>query len=137
MKPRIDRTNLKAIMIKVSRSYKFEVDVRGEPPPEVTWVLKEVKVTSDENIIVTNKNYYTELSIKKALRKHSGKYVITATNSSGKDVAEVDVTILGSYDVFALCWHTYIKALFLVLIGFSFFPFNYRKAIKTRRTFGS
>ncbi|KAG1672466.1 Twitchin [Nymphon striatum] len=95
LKPTIDRTNLKAIMIKVGKAYKFEVDVRGEPPPDVTWVLKEVKVSSNEDVVVTNKNYYTELHIKKALRKYSGKYTITATNTSGKDVAEVDVTVLG------------------------------------------
>lgn len=87
-------------MIKVGKTCKFEVDVRGEPPPDVVWVLKEGKVSSDEDIVVTNKDYYTELHIKKGLRKHAGKYTITATNSSGKDVAEVDVAVLGKFKAY-------------------------------------
>lgn len=36
LKPRIDRTNLKTIIVRAGKPIFFDVDVRGEPPPEVS-----------------------------------------------------------------------------------------------------
>lgn len=46
VKPRIDRTNLKNIVVRAGKIVKFDVNVRGEPPPTVTWihVQKETEV---------------------------------------------------------------------------------------------
>lgn len=82
-------------MIKVGRSVKFDIDVRGEPPPEIVWSFNDRKCVQDEFLKVDNRDYHTEFNLTKAKRKHSGKYTITATNGSGKDIATVDVTILG------------------------------------------
>ena len=51
-KPYIDRTNLKNLTIKAGRSHKYEVDVRGEPPPTITWTFGETdtKVSDNNNI---------------------------------------------------------------------------------------
>lgn len=37
MKPRIDRTNLKSLVTKAERNIKFDINVDGEPPPEIKW----------------------------------------------------------------------------------------------------
>jgi len=37
VKPRIDRTNLKPIVIKAGKMVKYDVNIRGEPPPTVKW----------------------------------------------------------------------------------------------------
>lgn len=103
MKPSIDRTNLKNIMIKVGRSVKFDVDVRGEPPPEITWSFADHKVTQDDHIKIESRDYHTDFSINKAKRKHSGKYTISASNASGKDMVTVDVTILGKLFHLIIC----------------------------------
>ena len=53
MKPRIDRTNMVMITIKVGRSHKYSVDVRGEPPPELTWSWRDgVPLQNTESIKV-------------------------------------------------------------------------------------
>lgn len=49
VKPRIDRTNLKPIVIRAGKGCKYDVNVRGEPPPEIKWILQ------DTEVFVTNK----------------------------------------------------------------------------------
>lgn len=94
MKPYIDRTNLKPTIIKAGKSVMYDVKVRGEPAPTVTWhqnkkdVLPECKV---ENV-----PYNTKMNIEDALRKHTGLYTIKAVNEHGSDEAEVEVTILSA-----------------------------------------
>ena len=46
-------------------------------------------------LTITNMDYNTKFALFRAKRMHSGKYTITASNSSGEDVAEVDITVLG------------------------------------------
>ena len=41
MKPHIDRTNMVTVTIKVNKSHKFAINVRGEPPPTLTWFTKD------------------------------------------------------------------------------------------------
>lgn len=96
LKPQIDRTNLKNITLKVSRSHKFEVDIKGEPPPEVTWTFNDgvAKIQNDDHLKVHNVDYHSDFTLNKVLRKHSGKYTITATNRNGSDSVTVNVTVL-------------------------------------------
>ncbi|XP_065220483.1 twitchin isoform X27 [Planococcus citri] len=103
LKPRIDRTNLKNIVIRAGKSVKYDVNIRGEPPPTVTWflvdrvteeVIKEVK--SEGNVEIINVPYNTKITINDAVRKDSGVYKILAENPSGKDEATVEVTILSA-----------------------------------------
>lgn len=98
LKPRIDRTNLKTIIVRAGKPIFFDVDIRGEPPPEVTWSLKdqEVKPGPDSNVEITNVPYNTKFSIKESVRKNSGMYKIKAINQHGEDAAEVDVTVLSA-----------------------------------------
>lgn len=96
MKPRIDRTNLKTIIVRAGKQIKFDVDIRGEPPPKVTWSVKDKEVKSEANIEVVNVDYNTKLTINEALRKNTGLYKIKAVNEHGEDEAEVDITVLSA-----------------------------------------
>ncbi|CAG2106083.1 unnamed protein product, partial [Medioppia subpectinata] len=98
LKPYIDRTNLKNIIIKSGRSHKYDVDIRGEPPPTVVWTFSETntKLSDDINIKIENRDYHSELTVSKATRKQSGKYTITATNKNGTDSVVVDLTVLAA-----------------------------------------
>lgn len=40
VKPRIDRTNLKALAVRAGKPIFFDVNVRGEPAPKVQWFQK-------------------------------------------------------------------------------------------------
>ena len=46
VKPRIDRTNLKPIVIKAGKMVKYDVNIRGEPPPAVRWLQADKEVCS-------------------------------------------------------------------------------------------
>ncbi len=92
--PRINRDDIPATTIRIGQPLKFNVNITGEPPPEVAWFLGDKAVHSDNRISIENPDYLSKFAISKAERKHSGKYRITAKNSSGSDEAEVEVLVL-------------------------------------------
>lgn len=97
MKPRIDRTNLKPIIVRAGKSIKYDVDVKGEPAPTCTWIHVDKEVISGGVIEIVNVDYNTKLSISNCARKHTGVYKIKAVNDHGSDEAEVEVTVLGKF----------------------------------------
>jgi Immunoglobulin I-set domain len=97
VKPRIDRTNLKPIVIKAGKMVKYDVNIRGEPPPTVKWMVKDTEVKSEGNIEIINVDYNTKITISDALRKNTGLYKIIAENQHGKDEADVEITVLCKY----------------------------------------
>lgn len=98
VKPRIDRTNLKPITVRAGKPVKYDVDVRGEPPPEITWYHKNQEVKTGENIEIVNVDYNTKLSITDSVRKNTGVWKIKAVNAHGEDEAEVEITILCKFN---------------------------------------
>lgn len=44
MKPRIDRTNLKNIVVRGGKTVKYDVNIKGEPAPTVKWQLVNKEV---------------------------------------------------------------------------------------------
>ncbi|PSN48991.1 hypothetical protein C0J52_03867 [Blattella germanica] len=96
LKPRIDRTNLKPIVVKAGKMVKYDVNIRGEPPPSVKWILVDKEIKSEGNIEIINVDYNTKLTINDAIRKNSGLWKILAENEHGKDEAEVEITILSA-----------------------------------------
>lgn len=65
VKPRIDRTNLKQIIVKSGKPVFLDVDVKGEPPPKIIWIFKEKEVNK----------YYMYLDVL-SINKNT-KYLIT------------------------------------------------------------
>ncbi|OTF74282.1 hypothetical protein BLA29_005203, partial [Euroglyphus maynei] len=96
LKPQIDRTNLKSLTIKAGRSHKFEVDVAGEPAPEIRWTFNEEKLNDSENVKIDSKDYHTDLQLIKVKRKQTGRYTITATNRNGTDSVTIEVNVLSA-----------------------------------------
>lgn len=94
MKPRIDRTNLKPIIVRAGKPIKYDIDVKGEPAPKIEWLQNDKEVKSEGNIEIINVDYNTKLNISDSVRKNTGLYKIRATNEHGEDVAEVEVTVL-------------------------------------------
>lgn len=99
LKPRIDRTNLKSVVIKAGRTHKWSVDVIGEPPPVCNWIWRDnIPLTTTERIKIDNVDYHTDFTVINATRKDTGKYTITAENVNGRDEETVDLTVLGKPD---------------------------------------
>ena len=95
MAPKIDRTNLNAVTVKVGQMVFFDVNVIGEPAPITVWKLDGKELTTDEVYNINNIDYNTKFTLNRATRKTRGIYTITATNSSGVDEATVEVKVLG------------------------------------------
>ncbi len=94
LKPRIDRRSLKEVTVRVGEVIEFDVNLRGEPAPDVTW-SKDGKTLSDSDMVrIKNKPYKTNFYIDEAVRKDAGTYLITAVNIHGKDMAEVIVSVI-------------------------------------------
>ncbi|XP_011700590.1 PREDICTED: twitchin isoform X1 [Wasmannia auropunctata] len=99
LRPRIDRTNFKSVIIKAGRTHKWSVDVSGEPPPETKWIWRDnIPLTTTERIKIDNVEYHTDFTIVNAMRKDTGKYTLIAENANGKDEETVELTVLGKPD---------------------------------------
>ena len=97
VKPMIDRTNFKSVIIKAGRTHKWSVDITGEPPPECKWIWRDnIALTNTERIKIDNVDYHTDFSLINATRKDTGKYTLIAENSNGKDQETVELTVLGN-----------------------------------------
>lgn len=85
---------MRDIKIKAGQVIEFDVKVEGEPPPKIEWLLNGEKLGSSDTTKIENQDYHTKLKTVGAKRVDSGKYKIIATNESGKDEVEVEVTVL-------------------------------------------
>lgn len=95
MKPRIDRTNLNTTTVRVGKEIFLDVDVEGEPAPDVKWYLDGDQIFNSSHYNIENVPYNTKFTVTKAQRKHTGKYKIVATNEHGKDEEWVELVVLG------------------------------------------
>lgn len=94
LKPKIDRKSLLPLRIKAGQTVAFDVDVEGEPAPNVTWKLNGKDLSGNDHIKIDNIPYNTKLVTKTSMRSDNGTYTITAINEHGLDEAEVEVTVL-------------------------------------------
>ena len=95
MKPRIDRTNLKTTTVKVGKQIFFDIDVAGEPAPDIKWYLLGKELSNTDRLNIDNVPYNTKLKLSDVKRGDTGKYRIVATNEHGKDEEEVELVVLG------------------------------------------
>lgn len=92
--PKIDRTNLRDLVVKAGQHIRLDVKVSGEPPPTKTWFLNKARVENRTDITVEAEDYKTKLVIGVAQRGHTGTLVLKAENSSGKDEASIEIKVL-------------------------------------------
>uniref|UniRef100_A0A0K0CTJ0 non-specific serine/threonine protein kinase n=1 Tax=Angiostrongylus cantonensis TaxID=6313 RepID=A0A0K0CTJ0_ANGCA len=90
--PHIHREDLEDTTVRVGQQIKFTVHIDGEPPPEVQWTFNDKRV-DESTVQIANEDYVSRFNINKAVRKHCGKYTITATNSSGTDSVTITINV--------------------------------------------
>lgn len=73
---------------------KYDVDVKGEPAPTITWYHVDTELKSADSIEIVNVDYNTKITLNNTVRKNTGVYKIKAVNEFGSDEAEVEVTVL-------------------------------------------
>lgn len=94
VKPWINREKLNTVKVRAGQSVKLDVDVKGEPPPTITWSLGSKALSTSANMKIDNEDYNTKLTLTNTTRKDTGKYIIKAVNDSGQDEADVEVIVL-------------------------------------------
>uniref|UniRef100_A0A1I7S352 non-specific serine/threonine protein kinase n=1 Tax=Bursaphelenchus xylophilus TaxID=6326 RepID=A0A1I7S352_BURXY len=95
LSPKIDRSAMKEVTIKVGQNFEFNVPVQGEPPPTYVWTFNDKELKTEDKIRIVNEDYKTSFTLRNATREHDGKYVLTATNQNGVDTNGVIVHVLG------------------------------------------
>lgn len=91
--PRIDRKNLHKKVMRVGQLLRIEADVQGEPPPLVTWKLKDAVLKSMDRLKIENEDYHTTFIISKLQRSDTGTYTVVAKNDSGTDQVDVEILV--------------------------------------------
>ena len=96
MPPKIERKQLADITVSAGEMLKFEGNVIGEPPADVTWEKEGdiVDSKSDKSLTITNVPYNTKLIIRSCKRNEGGTYTVLAKNSVGSDQVIVKLTVL-------------------------------------------
>lgn len=94
MAPKIDRKNLTKRVLRPGQLLRFDADVKGEPPPTVTWTLKEQPLKTNDRLKIDNEDYHTSLVLQKVQRSDTGVYTVTARNDSGVDTVEIEVAVV-------------------------------------------
>lgn len=72
----------------------MDVKISGEPPPSKTWFLNKARLESKDDISIDVEDYRTKIVISNVKREHTGKLVIKAENTSGKDEATIEIKVL-------------------------------------------
>lgn len=94
VKPLINREKLQIVKVRAGNAVKFDVDVKGEPAPTITWSFAGKPLQSEGDLKIENVDYNTKFTLTNTSRKNTGTYKIFAENSSGSDEAPVEVIIL-------------------------------------------
>lgn len=96
--PKIDRKNLRTITVKQGEPIYLDVNVSGEPAPDVAWFIhgnKPLQATNHRR--VENVPYNTKLYNDNPDRKDTGTYKITAQNQYGSDSADFKIIVICKY----------------------------------------
>uniref|UniRef100_A0A3P8WEH8 Titin n=1 Tax=Cynoglossus semilaevis TaxID=244447 RepID=A0A3P8WEH8_CYNSE len=88
----IDPELRKIVTIKAGASLRLFIPIKGRPTPTIRWDKDEAAVKESAQVEVTSS--YTSLVIDKMSRNDSGKYTVTAENSSGTKTALIVVRVL-------------------------------------------
>ena len=94
MKPHINRDKMQTITVRAGHLIRLDVDVKGEPPPKLTWLLCDKPLENSPTLKIENEDYNTKLQIRETSRKDTGKYLLRAENENGKDEAYVEINVL-------------------------------------------
>lgn len=82
------------VQILAGETLRLPAIVTGRPTPTIVWTLEDGEIDK-ERVEIENVGTSSVLTIKNALRKDHGRYVITATNDSGSKFAATRAEIFG------------------------------------------
>lgn len=98
--PHIDRKNLQKKVMRIGQMLRLEADIKGEPPPVVTWKLKDAILKSMDRLKIENEDYHTMFILNKLQRSDTGTYTVIAKNDSGTDQVDVELQVCSRNNCF-------------------------------------
>lgn len=91
----MQKTFLCGLSLFISISFHFfKYFSQGKPRPKITW-LKDNEVVNPTQVNIRNSDCDSIIFIRKADRKHSGKYKMTVQVENLVDTAILDIQIVG------------------------------------------
>lgn len=85
--------------MRVGQMLRIEADIIGEPPPIVTWKLKDAVLKSMDRLKIESEDYHTTFIMSKLQRSDTGTYTVIAKNDSGTDQVDVEIQVCELYRV--------------------------------------
>lgn len=95
--PKIDRKNIRTYNIKAGEPIFLDINVSGEPAPEISWTQNGKIVYSTPVSRIENVPYNTKYINSNPERKDTGLYKIAAHNLYGQDQVEFQINIISKY----------------------------------------
>ncbi|XP_017274989.1 myosin binding protein Ca isoform X2 [Kryptolebias marmoratus] len=87
--------NQNTITVVAGNKLRFDVEITGEPAPDVCWMKGDQVISDAEGRVrVETEKTLNSFVIEGAVREDEGFYTITVTNPSGEDKAELFVKIV-------------------------------------------
>uniref|UniRef100_A0A8C3GG30 Titin n=1 Tax=Cairina moschata TaxID=8855 RepID=A0A8C3GG30_CAIMO len=68
--------------------------MRGVPVPTAKWVTDDIEIKTEGRHKIETDNYSTVLTIKDCVRKDTGEYLLTVSNSAGSKTVALHLTVL-------------------------------------------
>lgn len=85
---------IKDLRLKVGETIKYEIPIKGEPTPEITWTVNGKPLKAAGRCKMVSERYKHTLKIEDAKRSDSGKFVIKLKNASGTCESTATVTVI-------------------------------------------
>lgn len=94
MGPKIDRRNIRTYNFRAGEPIFLDINISGEPAPDVTWQQNNKSVQSTSEYHIENIPYNTKYINNNPNRKDTGLYKIIALNLYGQDQVELQINII-------------------------------------------
>ncbi|XP_037545143.1 myosin binding protein Ca [Nematolebias whitei] len=87
--------NKNTIMVVAGNKLRFDVEITGEPAPEVRWMRGDQVVSEDEGRVrVETEKTVSSFVIEGAVRDDEGTYTISVINPAGEDTADLFIKVV-------------------------------------------
>lgn len=95
VKPFLVGDGLKNITVKKGQTIRYDIKYDGEPEPTATWLKGHDNIKFDnQRISLEQLERNSSITVKKAVRKDTGRYKLVLSNSSGTIESEAQVVVL-------------------------------------------
>jgi hypothetical protein len=96
VRPRIDKSSMKSIMVKAGQTITIECRFIAEPQPTAIWTNESNKEIADSRVTYSINEKIATFTMVQSKRSDTGKYTVKLTNDSGSDSCGCDVVVLSA-----------------------------------------